>query len=55
MVWGNKHFAPHGEVVLLADTATRELADPKLIDRWTGMEITSERSRWRRDPKPARG
>jgi DNA-binding HxlR family transcriptional regulator len=43
MVWGNKHFAPHGEVVLLADTATGQLADPKLIDSATGMEITSDR------------
>jgi DNA-binding HxlR family transcriptional regulator len=43
MVWGNKHFAPHGEVVLLADTATGKLAEPKLIDSATGMEITSDR------------
>jgi DNA-binding HxlR family transcriptional regulator len=43
MAWGNKHFAPHGEVVLLADRATGKLADPKLIDKRTGAEITSER------------
>lgn len=43
MAWGNKHFAPHGEVVLLADTATGMLAEPKLIDSLTGTEITSER------------
>lgn len=43
MVWGNKHFAPHGAVVLLADKTTRRLAEPKLIDALTGTEITSER------------
>lgn len=43
MAWGNKHFAPHGEVVLLADIATGKLADPKLIDSLTGTEITSDR------------
>lgn len=43
MVWGNKHFAPKGEVVLLADVATGKLADPKLVDSLTGTEVTSER------------
>jgi DNA-binding HxlR family transcriptional regulator len=43
MVWGNKHFAPDGEVVLLADVATGKLADPKLVDTRTGTEVTSER------------
>jgi DNA-binding HxlR family transcriptional regulator len=43
MVWGNKHFAPGGAVVLLADKKTGRLADPKLIDALSRTEITSDR------------
>ncbi len=54
--WGNKHFAPHGEVVLLADTATGKLADPKLIDSadWNrDHQRTVRAGAWAQ--KPARG
>ncbi len=54
--WGNKHFAPGGGVVLLADKKMRRLAEPKLIDTLTGTEITSDRFLlWRRGPKAGRG
>jgi HxlR-like helix-turn-helix len=31
--WGNKHFAPEGESVLLVDKKTKRAADPVLADR----------------------
>jgi DNA-binding HxlR family transcriptional regulator len=33
LAWGNKHFAPEGPSVLLADAKTGARADPVLVDR----------------------
>jgi DNA-binding HxlR family transcriptional regulator len=38
--WGNRHFAPEGESVMLVDKATGARAEPILIDRLTGKPIT---------------
>ena len=38
--WGNRHFAPEGESVVLIDKETGERADPILVDRRTGKPIT---------------
>jgi DNA-binding HxlR family transcriptional regulator len=40
LAWGNKHFAPEGESVLLVDRGTGKAADPMLVDRVTGTTIT---------------
>ena len=40
LAWGNKHFAPEGESVLLVDRATGKVADPILVDGVTGDTIT---------------
>jgi len=45
MAWGNRHFAPEGESVVLADVATGALVDPILVDRATGEPITEARHR----------
>jgi len=39
LAWGNKHFAPEGTSVLLADTETGAIAEPVLVDRVTGRSI----------------
>lgn len=31
--WGNRHFAPEGESVLLVNAATGKVADPVIVDR----------------------
>lgn len=36
IAWGNEHFAPEGESVMVVDAATGERADPVLVDRRTG-------------------
>jgi DNA-binding HxlR family transcriptional regulator len=38
--WGNRHFAPEGESVVLIDKETGERVDPVMIDRNTGKPIT---------------
>jgi len=40
LAWGNRHFAPEGESVLLVDRLTGKTADPILIDRVTNKPIT---------------
>jgi DNA-binding HxlR family transcriptional regulator len=40
LAWGNKHFAPEGESVLLVDRVTGKVADPILVDRVTQQLIT---------------
>src|SRR3989442_15395548 len=40
LTWGNKHFAPEGASVLLADSETGAIADPVLVDQATGRRIT---------------
>jgi DNA-binding HxlR family transcriptional regulator len=39
LAWGNKHFAPEGASVLLADSKTGTIADPIVVDRITGRRI----------------
>lgn len=41
LTWGNKHFAPEGPSILIADTQSGEIADPILVDRLTGQEISA--------------
>src|SRR4051812_47135594 len=38
--WGNRHFAPEGESVMLIDRETGARAEPILVDRLTGKPIT---------------
>src|ERR1700761_3568780 len=39
LAWGNKHFAPEGASVLLADKATGAIAEPIVVDRVSGRPI----------------
>jgi DNA-binding HxlR family transcriptional regulator len=38
--WGNRHFAPEGASVLIADAETGTIADPVVVDRATGRSLT---------------
>lgn len=40
LAWGNKHLAPEGESVLLADRRTGARVDPVLVDAASGQPIT---------------
>ena len=51
LAWGNKHFAPEGASVVVVDKETGAVADPMLVDRNTGSEMTS--ARFRSIPGPA--
>jgi DNA-binding HxlR family transcriptional regulator len=53
LAWGNRHFAPEGASVVLADAATGAAADPVLVDRVTGRLITEGEYRYL--PGPAAG
>ena len=44
--WGNKHFAPEGESVLLVHAGTGAVADPVLVDRATGRPVTEPEYRF---------
>lgn len=39
LAWGNRHFAPEGASVLLADPVTGAIVDPVLVDRATGRPL----------------
>ena len=39
MTWGNRHFAPDGESVVLVDAKSGARADPVLVDRTTGRPV----------------
>src|SRR6516162_2642116 len=41
LAWGNRHFAPEGQSVLLVDSQTGPPADPILVDRASGRPLTS--------------
>jgi DNA-binding HxlR family transcriptional regulator len=43
LAWGNKHFAPEGASVVVVDGETKRVADPVLVDRNTGVEMTAPR------------
>ena len=45
LTWGNKHFAPEGASVVVVDSETNRIADPVLVDRNTGAEMTAPRFR----------
>src|SRR5262245_1582241 len=53
LAWGNRHFAPEGASVVLADATTGVAADPVLVDRVTGRLITEADHRY--VPGPAAG
>jgi DNA-binding HxlR family transcriptional regulator len=53
IAWGNKHFAPEGASVLLADAETGAVADPVFVDRASGRPITE--ADYRLVPGPAAG
>lgn len=40
LAWGNKHFTPDGRSVLVADKKTGTAADPVVVDRTTGRELS---------------
>lgn len=40
LAWGNRHFAPEGASVHIVDRATGVPADPVLVDRATGRELS---------------
>ena len=40
LAWGNRHFAPEGASVLLADRETGRIADPVLVDRSNGRPLS---------------
>src|SRR5499427_3827123 len=42
LAWGNKHFAPEGPSVVLVDAETSQLADPVLVDRVSGKEMSPD-------------
>jgi DNA-binding HxlR family transcriptional regulator len=41
LAWGNRHFAPEGPSVVIANRETGETADPVLIDRISGRPLTA--------------
>ena len=45
LAWGNKHFAPEGESVILIDRDTGEQARPVMIDERSGARLDSGRFR----------
>jgi DNA-binding HxlR family transcriptional regulator len=51
LAFGNRHFAPEGESVVLVDTETGLQADPVLVDRVSGKEMTPDK--FRPAPGPA--
>jgi DNA-binding HxlR family transcriptional regulator len=51
MAFGNRHFAPEGESVVLVDAKTGLRAEPMLVDRVSGKEMTP--SAFRPAPGPA--
>jgi DNA-binding HxlR family transcriptional regulator len=50
MAWGNKHFAPEGESVLLVDKTTGAPAIPVLYDAVSGRRITTREFQFRPGP-----
>ncbi|MBN8873648.1 MAG: helix-turn-helix transcriptional regulator [Rhodospirillales bacterium] len=40
LAWGNRHFAPEGPSVELVDAETGATADPVLVDRRSGKQMT---------------
>lgn len=42
LAWGNRHFSPEGEYVMVADRETGERVEPALVDKATGRLLTEE-------------
>jgi DNA-binding HxlR family transcriptional regulator len=42
LAWGNRHFSPEGEYVILTDKETGERVDPVMVDKATGRPITEQ-------------
>ena len=40
IAWGNRHFAPEGESLVLLDRETGAKAEPGLVDRISGKQMT---------------
>ncbi len=53
LAWGNRHFAPEGASVVIVDAQTGAVADPVLVDRISGKEMTA--GTFRSAPGPAAG
>jgi DNA-binding HxlR family transcriptional regulator len=53
IAWGNRHFAPEGESLMLVDRETGVKAEPMLVDRVSGREMTQ--AAFRGAPGPAAG
>lgn len=53
VAYGNRHFAPEGARVVIADARTGEVADPVLVDRKTGRLLMEPD--FRTAPGPAAG
>ena len=51
LAWGNRHFAPEGESVVMINRATGERAEPIVVDRVSGLPMTPEH--FRSVPGPA--
>jgi len=51
LAWGNRHFAPEGPSVIVVDRETGQPADPVLVDRISGKEMTAQA--FRSAPGPA--
>ena len=43
LAWGNRHFAPEGDPIVLIDLATGQPAEPEFVDRKTGRPMTAGR------------
>jgi DNA-binding HxlR family transcriptional regulator len=41
LAWGNRHFAPEGETMLIVESRTGQPADPVLVDRASGRPLTA--------------
>jgi DNA-binding HxlR family transcriptional regulator len=41
LAWGNRHYAPEGETILIVDRATGQPAEPALVDRRTGRPLAA--------------
>jgi DNA-binding HxlR family transcriptional regulator len=42
LAWGNRHFSPEGEYVMVADRETGERVEPALVDKATGRLLTED-------------
>jgi DNA-binding HxlR family transcriptional regulator len=52
LAWGNRHFAPEGQSVLLVDSQTGAPAEPILVDQASGRPLTSPQFRSAAGPAP---